>query len=79
VTAAEPRFASFLSGAFASVALILAAVGIYGVLARAVALSPVLEALLMRLVTHENRPSDRAIGSLRCTSSTAGHTTAPVW
>jgi putative ABC transport system permease protein len=36
-TAAEPRFTSFLSGAFAGVALILAAVGIYGVLAGAVA------------------------------------------
>ncbi len=36
-TAAEPRFTSYLSGAFAGVALILAAVGIYGVLAGAVA------------------------------------------
>jgi putative ABC transport system permease protein len=36
-TAAEPRFTSFLSSAFAGVALILAAVGIYGVLAGAVA------------------------------------------
>jgi putative ABC transport system permease protein len=36
-TAAEPRFTSFLSGAFAGIALILAAVGIYGVLAGAVA------------------------------------------
>ena len=36
-TAAEPRFTSFLSGAFAGVALILAAVGMYGVLAGAVA------------------------------------------
>lgn len=36
-TAAEPRFTSFLSGAFAGVALVLAAVGIYGVLAGAVA------------------------------------------
>jgi putative ABC transport system permease protein len=32
-TAAEPRFTSLLSGAFAGVALILAAVGVYGVLA----------------------------------------------
>jgi predicted permease len=36
-TTAEPRFTSFLSTAFAGVALILAAVGIYGVLAGAVA------------------------------------------
>ena len=36
-TAAEPRFTSFLSSAFAGVALILTAVGIYGVLAGAVA------------------------------------------
>jgi putative ABC transport system permease protein len=35
-TAAEPRFTSFLSTAFAGVALILTAVGIYGVLAGAV-------------------------------------------
>jgi putative ABC transport system permease protein len=36
-TVAEPRFTSFLSAAFAGVALILTAVGIYGVLASAVA------------------------------------------
>jgi putative ABC transport system permease protein len=36
-TAAEPRFTSLLSGAFAGVALVLAAVGVYGVLAGAVA------------------------------------------
>ena len=36
-TAAEPRFTSLLSGAFAGVALILAAIGLYALLASAVA------------------------------------------